>query len=75
MVIYLAFADSISEAFRVKLQTFLDAIIAKGSTESRPPRINFTGMNDETFYGIKKLQRVYDRRFGLTSSCIFGFTF
>ena len=49
MIIYFRFADPISEAYREKLQTFMDNILAQGITENRPPRIQFTGMNHKTF--------------------------
>ena len=64
MDIDLTFADSISEAYREKLQTFLDNILMQGIIENRPPRIRFPGMNEETFTGIINLQRDYDNRYG-----------
>ena len=63
MEISLTFADKISEAYREKLQTFSDHILAEGITENRPPSLRFTGMNQETFDEIYKLQRDYDRRY------------
>ena len=60
MNIQIEFADSVSEAYRKKLQTFSDSILAEGITENRPPYIHFTGMNKETFKGIEKLQDAYD---------------
>ena len=63
MEIYLTFADSISEAYREKLQTFADSILAEGITENRPPSIHFPGMNEETMKGIECLQRAYFNRY------------
>ena len=59
MEIILKFADSISEAYRKKLETFLDNILAQGLTENQPPSIYFFGMNLETSIGIRKLQLAY----------------
>ena len=63
MIIYFRFADPISEAYRKKLQTFSDSILAQGITENRPPIISFSGMNEETLPGIKKLQVAYCFRY------------
>ena len=65
MKIYLDFADSISEAYREKLQTFSENILAQGITENRPPDIRFPGRNEETFTAIDKLQTAYYRRYGV----------
>ena len=65
MEIRLTFADSISEVYREKLQTFSDAILAQGITENRPPSIEFPGMNRETFTEINNLQDDYDTSFFL----------
>ena len=59
MVIYLRFADPISEAYRERLQTFSDAVLAQGITKNRPPVIEFTGLNEETFDKIYKLHTDY----------------
>ena len=63
MKIYLYFADSISEAYREKLQTFSDNILAQGITDNRPPSIGFPGRNEEKYEEILKLQYAYDRRY------------
>ena len=55
MDIVLGFADPISEAYREKLQKFLDSILAQGLTENRPPRIRFNGEIWKTIDGIHKL--------------------
>ena len=39
MIIDLSFADSISEAYRKKLQTYSDNSLAEGITENQPPGI------------------------------------
>ena len=59
MVISLGFVDSISEAYRGKLQTLSNKILAQGITENRPPSICFSGMNRETLNGIYKLRDDY----------------
>ena len=64
MKIYLAFADPISEAYRKKLQTFLDAILAEGLTKNRPPIICFTGMNRGTYDEIMDIHYAYYDRYG-----------
>ena len=61
MQISLKFADKISEAYREKLQTFVNDVVAQGIIENRPPSIQFPGMNDTTYYEIFKLQCAYDR--------------
>ena len=61
---YLEFAYPISEAYRVKLQTFADNILAKGITQNSPPVIGFTGMNQLTFSVTASRQRAYNRRYG-----------
>ena len=63
MNIELIFAAPISEAYREKLQTFLDSVIAQGITENRPPIIWFPGRNEGTFDGIRKLRSDYDNRY------------
>ena len=60
MEIYLTFAYPISEAYREKLQTFSDTILAKGFTKHQPPRIWFPGIKKETSTGIDKLLTAYD---------------
>ena len=67
MKIDFIFAYSISEANREKLQTFLNNILAQDITENRPPTIWFPGRNEETFFGIRKLQRDYYNRYGCNS--------
>ena len=64
MQIDLTFSDPVSEAYRQKLQTFLDKILAQGLTENRAPDFYFSGMNWKTFTGIAKLQSAYDDRHG-----------
>ena len=64
MIIDFTFADPISEAYREKLQTFLNSVLAQGITENRPPSIRFPGMNEETFDEIDELQHVYNDRYG-----------
>ena len=59
---YLKFADPISEAYREKLQSFIDNILAQGITENRPPYIHFPGMNLQTFDEIYKLGHAFDDR-------------
>ena len=61
----LRFADPISEVYRQKLQTFLENILAQRITENRPPTIYFTGINLGIVAGITKLQRDYDRCYGI----------
>ena len=61
MDISLSFADSISDAFKEKLQPFVDDVLAQGLTANRPPIIRFPGMNTETFEQIIMLRRDYDR--------------
>ena len=63
MIIYLKFADTISETYREKLQTFSENILAQRITENRPPSIEFPGMNEGTFYSIEYLQDVYGYRY------------
>ena len=63
MKINLYFPDTISEAYREKLQIFSDKILAEGITENRPPRIAFAGMNRATFIGIESLRYAYARRY------------
>ena len=63
MKIYLKFADTISETYREKLQTFSGNILAKGITENRPPWIEFPGMHVDTFFKIIHLQHVYEDRY------------
>ena len=60
MKIVLEFADPISEAYRQKLQTFSDNVLAHGITDNRPPRIDFDGMNQGTYNEIIVLQHTYD---------------
>ena len=62
MDIDLFFAGSISDAYKEKLQTFMDDLIAQGLTENRPPRIRFPGMNLVTFKQMTMLRRDYDAR-------------
>ena len=64
MRLFLGFADSISEAYRKKLQTFSDNFLAKGINENRPPALSFAGMDQENFYRIEKLWQAYDDRYG-----------
>ena len=64
MRISLSFADPISEAYRERLQKFLNTILAKGITENRPPDISFPGRNHGTFNEIYKLRCAYERRYG-----------
>ena len=61
MKISLSFVDPISEAYREKLQTFSDTILAQGITENRSPYIWFPGVNEETLEEIEKLHHDYDR--------------
>ena len=61
MDIHLYFAYSISDAYKEKLKTFVDDILAQGLTENRPPRILISGMNSATFDKIIMLHRDYDR--------------
>ena len=63
MNISLSFVDSISDAFKEKLQTFADDVLAQGRTANRPPSICFPGMNIETFKKIimLRVRGVYDR--------------
>ena len=63
MKIRLEFAYPISGAYRRKLQTFSDSVLAQGITENRPPYIDFSGMSQETFDEIRELQNEYDRRY------------
>ena len=63
MGIILAFASAISEAYRQKLLTFTNNVLAQGITENRPPIFYFTGINFKILDGIKKLQLDYDRRY------------
>ena len=60
MEIDFRFAGSISEAYKEKLQTFMDDVLAQGLIANRPPIILFHGMNHETFYEISLLRRDYD---------------
>ena len=60
MEISLSFVLEISEAYREKLQTLSDSILAQGITENRPPGIWFPGMNEETDDAIEELQLAYD---------------
>ena len=62
MKIELMFADSISEAYREKLQTFSDNILAQGLTANRPPIIWFPENDEETYIDILKLCDDYDAR-------------
>ena len=62
MEISLTIAYPISEAYREKLQTFLDSVLAQGITENRAPYIHFPRMIWGTFQGILELQRAFDRR-------------
>ena len=64
MRVSLRFANPISEAYREKLQTFLDNLLAQRITESRPPIIEFTGINNVTFDDIYELRCAYDSRYG-----------
>ena len=75
MDIELTFADSISEVYREKLQTFSDSILALGFTENRPPCIEFTGMNKETFTRIEKLRIAHEDRYGMTEKLGFRRTY
>ena len=59
MEINLSFVNSSSEAYKEKLQTFMDNILDQGITENRPPRIAFAGMNRATTVKISKLRRAY----------------
>ena len=62
MSIDLFFVHSISEAYKQKLQTFVDDVLAQGLTENLPPCITFPGMNRATTTGINILRRDYDLR-------------
>ena len=62
MDITLLFADSISEAYVKRLQTFVDNIIAWGVTENRPPLIWFPGMTQEKYEEIQGLRRAFVRQ-------------
>ena len=59
MEIDLTFADPISEAYREKLQTFSDNVLAQGITENPPPNLWFSGMNRETFSKIYELRGAF----------------
>ena len=63
MGIYLLFADSISESYSEKLQTFTNNIYAQGITKNRPPGIKFPGRNEETYREFLELQRAYSDRY------------
>ena len=62
MKIYLSFVDPISEAYREKLHTFLENILAQGITENRPPIFWFSGMNKKIYYENQKLHFAYNNR-------------
>ena len=64
MAIFLTFADSISEAYMKKLQTFSDFILAQGITKNRPPIFWFRGMDMETFTGVEKIWYAFKERYG-----------
>ena len=64
MKIYLEFADPISETYRKKLQTFSDAVLARGITENRPPTISFPEMSHLTFREIGELEDLHIDYFG-----------
>ena len=55
MDIELSFVDSISEAYKQKLQTFVDNVLAQGLNENRPPDITFPGINEASYNDIQKL--------------------
>ena len=59
MDIYLSFAYPISVAYRKKLQTFSNTILAQGITENRPPKIGFPGMKRKTFDKIIVLRLTF----------------
>ena len=60
MAIHLLFTHLVSDAYKLKLQTFLDDVAAQGLTANRPPQIFFQGMNGETFFILERLRRDYD---------------
>ena len=62
MDIILGFDDSISEAYKQKLQTFVNDLIAQGITANRPPCIWFSGIIAETSDKISLLRRDYKNR-------------
>ena len=62
MNIELIFARSISEAYKQRLQTFMDNILVNGLAEDRPPQINFDGMNRETALEIYELRCDFEKK-------------
>ena len=55
MNIILRFGDSISDAYKQRLQTFVNDVLAQGITENRPPLIRFPGMNEGSYMDIQNL--------------------
>ena len=62
MDIHLYFNDSISDAYKKKLQTLMEIVIAQGLTANRPPLLRFPGMNTKTFYKLYRLCGDFDAR-------------
>ena len=61
MNIILHFADSISDAYKQKLQNFVDDVIAQGLTANLPPNLYFPGMNVMRSFKINVLRIKYNR--------------
>ena len=59
MDINFQFVDSVSEAYKEKLQTFVAGVLAQGLTANRPPRIRFPGMSEAMLVEILMLRRHY----------------
>lgn len=59
MNIVVSFAGPISEAYRERLEKFMDKIIAQGVTENRPPIVYFPEVNRDKFEKIRELREDY----------------
>ena len=64
MDISLSFVYSTSEAYKEKLQKFMNDLVAEGRTANRPPDISFPGINDVSYREIQNLMNDYDDQWG-----------
>ena len=59
MNITLTFTNAISDAYKDKLRTFMEDVLAQGFTANRPPSIDFPGRNQTTFDKLERLDRQF----------------